>query len=399
MYFPYFFYGCSLEINAQRTAAYLDSASTVCNAGDLKSRLDLTCDCPPLHWTQEDDGAWVPAVYTNPATDQVAWFDASIPESGEFLGFMIESITQDQSVTSRNFTTRLSSSGGGTIGPLRNRERVLNFSVLMFACNEAAMEYGFRFLNDALMTRGCDTGSELCDAEFRDSCPPVDGFDATLDQGRWLLKNIAAVDGPTWGDLPLAGSACNMRRVNFTLVSEFPWKFKCDQFVDTENLAGFPAAGASCVNWDEILCGQQEVSVSVSEDLVIGETGLIIEVTAGTIDLQHVKIAIRPDPYGYEVNEGSRPAGYTRTEPCDLIYIPALPASHKLVYNTSIEEISVIAPGGGKFDGTAFIAATEGYAPTFPTLRCGAFAVSISASECSVVGSPSISVSSVHREI
>ena len=401
MYFPYFAFGCSLEINAQRTAAYLDSASVTCDAGDLKSRLDMTCDCPPLHWVQEDDGDWVSATYTNPATDQVGWFDASIPESGQFLGFMIESVTQEASIASRNFTTRLSSSGGGAIGPIRNRERRLNFSVLLFACNEPAMEYGFRFLSDALMSRGCDDSSMLCDAEFRDSCPPVGNGPepAVLDQGRWILQKVAAVDGPVWGELPLEGSACNIRRATFTIVSELPWKFKCPVSECQTNLAGFPSAGTDCDNWDEILCGQQEVSCSVSEELVIGETGLIIEVQAGSIDLQHIEIAIRPDPYGYEAFPLTRPPGYVRTAPCDLIYIPSLPASHRIVYNTAIEEITVQVPGGGTMDGTVFIAADEGYAPSFPTLRCGAFCVSVSVSECSVLGDPYVAVSSVHREI
>jgi hypothetical protein len=401
MYYPLFAYGCSLEINSQRTAAYLDSATTTCDAGDLKSRIDLTCDCDPLHWKQNDEtGVWSPAVYTNPVTDQAPWYDADIPESAQFLGFMIEDVKQDTAVSGRTFSTRLSSSGGGTIGPVRNKERRLDFTVLMFACNEPAMEYGFRFLNDMLMSPGCDDGCTLCDAEYRESCPAVDGSAESLDQGRWILKNVGAVIGPVWGDNPLSGSACNIRRVQFTLVSELPWKFKCPVPVCTDvALAGYPADGVDCVNWSDILCGKQEVSCTASEPLIIGETGLIIEVQAGDIDLQHIEIAVRPDPYGYEANEGTRPAGYVRTEPCDLIYLPAIPANSRLVYDTSIEEIKVVLPGGGEVDGTIYVATDEGNPPSFPTLRCGDFCISVSVSECSVVGTPTVSISSVHREL
>lgn len=403
MYFPLFAYGCSLEINAQRTAAYLDSANTTCDAGDLKSRIDLTCDCPPLHWAQDDTtGVWSSATYTNPVTDQAPWYDADIPESAQFLGFMIEDVKQDSAVSGRTFSTRLSSSGGGTVGPVRNKERRLDFSVLMFACNEAAMEYGFRFLNDTLMSPGCDDGCTLCDAEYRDSCPPIDNGPeaAALDKGRWILKNVGAVIGPVWGDNPLSGSACNIRRVQFTLVSELPWKFKCPVPVCTEvALAGYPADGVDCVNWSDILCGKQEVSCTVSEPLIIGETGLIIEVQAGDVPLQHIEIAVRPDPYGYEANEGTRPVGYVRTEPCDLIYLNELPPNSRLVYDTAVEEIKVVLPGGGEIDGTIFVSTEEGYPPSFPTLRCGDFCISVSVSECSVVGSPYVSISSVHREI
>lgn len=400
MYFPSFFYGCSLEINSQQTAAYLDSATTVCAAGDLASRIDLTCDCDPLRWRQNDDtGVWARTTYTNPATDQAPWVDADIPESAQFLGFMIEDVVQD-ALSARNITTRLSSSGGGTLGPVRNKERRFDFTVLMFACNEPAMEYGFRYLTDALMAPGCDDGCTLCNAEYRESCYPVDGSPASLDRGRWILKNVGAVVGPVWGDNPLSGSACNIRRVTFSMVSELPWKFKCPKVLcNNVALAGYPSDGVDCVNWSDILCGQQEVSCSASETLIIGETGLIIEVQAGNVDLQHIEIAIRPDPYGYECNKGTRPAGYVRTEPCDLIYLPAIPANSRLVYDTAIEKIMVVLPGGGEVDGTIFVATSEGSPPSFPTLRCGNFCISVAVSECSVVGTPTVSVSSVHREI
>ena len=203
-----------------------------------------------------------------------------------------------------------------------------------------------------------------------------------------------------WGDNPLKGSACNIRRVTFSLVSELPWKFKCP-VVECQDiaLAGYPSDGVDCVNWDEILCGQQEVSCAVSENLVIGETGMIIEITAGSVPLQHIDISIRPDPYGYECDETSRPPGYVRSDPCDRIVVPWIPASSTLVYDTSIEQVKIVLPGGGEIDGTAYISTDEGSAPTFPTLRCGTFCVSVAVSECSVVGSSTVTIKSVHREI
>lgn len=399
MYFPFFAFGCSLEINAQRTAAYLTNASTVCDPGDIQSRMDLKCECDPLNWVQEDDGDWVPATYTDPVADHVAWWDASIPESEQFLGFLIEDVTQSSSVTSRNLTTRLSTSGGGVIGPYKNKERRYDFTVLLFACNEAAMEYGFRFLHDALMSPGCDPGSALCDAEFRDSCPQVDGWPESLAQGRWILKNVGVVEGPVWADDPLDGSQCNIRRVTFSIASELPWKFKCPVFECQKSLAGYPVVESECANYDEIMCGQQEVSCLVSEELVIGETGMIIEVQAGSIPLQNIEITVRPDPYGYESYPETRPPGYQRNEPCDRIVVPSIPKSSTLVYDTSIEDISVILPGGGVVEGTMYIATDDGQPPSFPTLRCGSFCVSVSASECSILGDPHVRIQSVHREL
>lgn len=395
MIFPFFAYGCGFEINIERTRAYLANA---CDGG-LSCHIDLKCDCPPLHWVWDEDEEPVAATYTTPAFDDAPWYDASIPESAGFLGFMIENVTQN-AITARSVRTRLSTSGGGTLGPLRAKERRLDFTVLMFACNESSMEYGFRYLTDALGQPGCDDGCTLCDAEFRDSCPDVDGSAASLNKGRWVLKNVGLVEGPIWGEHPTKGSACNLRRVSFSLVSEFPWKFKCPVAECTDlPLEGAPADTAGCENATDILCGEHEVLCAVNESLIIGETGLIISVKAGTAPLQHIKIAIRPDRFGYECNEETRPVGYTRVEPCDLIYIPYLPTSHTLVYDTSIESIVIQVPGGGEFSGIPFVSTAEGSPPTYPSLRCGSFCVSVSASECSVVGTPTVSISSVHREI
>jgi hypothetical protein len=396
MIFPYFQLGCNFEVNVERTKAYLASADC---GDDMRSSIRLTCDCQPLHYVFNDNDVPVPATYTDPATDDAPWYDANIPESLGFLGFMIENVNVN-AISARKTTTRMSSSGGGVLGPLRSKERRLDFTVLMFACNELSMEYGFRYLTDALGTPGCDDECTLCDAEFRDSCPEVDGTIPSLNKGRWILKNVGLVDGPVWGDNPLKGSACNIRRVTFSLVSELPWKFKCP-VVECQDiaLAGYPSDGVDCVNWDEILCGQQEVSCAVSENLVIGETGMIIEITAGSVPLQHIDISIRPDPYGYECDETSRPPGYVRSDPCDRIVVPWIPASSTLVYDTSIEQVKIVLPGGGEIDGTAYISTDEGSAPTFPTLRCGTFCVSVAVSECSVVGSSTVTIKSVHREI
>lgn len=402
MYWPFFRLGCNLEINSQRTAAYLANVPTVCDDGDMSTQISMTCDCPPLHYVYNDAGAPVPATYTTPAGDQAPWLDGDIPESQQFLGFMIQDVVVN-AVASRQFTTRISSSGGGVLGPIRNKERRLDFTVLMFACNEPAMEYGFRYLTDALGAIGCDDGCTLCDAEFRDQCPPVTEVPtlaASLEVGRWTLKQVGLVDGPIWDTLPIESAACNVRRVKFSLISELPWKFKCP-VVECEGVALAPLAsdGVDCVNWSDILCGTNEVSCTVAENLIIGETGLIIEVTAGSVPLQHVEIAVRPDKFGYECDLDIAPVGYTRVAPCDLLYFPYIPASSTLVYDTSIEKVTIVLPGGGEIDGTSYIATDEGRAPTYPTLRCGAFCVSVSASACSVIGDPTVTISSVHREI
>lgn len=403
MYIPYFALGCNLEINAQRTSAYLGNVTTICGDGEFRGSQTLKCDCPPLYWAipDEPDGEIVAATYTTPSNDQAPWLDADIPESGQFLGFLVHQVTMN-SVTSRSVTTRVSSSGGGVLGPIRSKERRLDFEVLLFACNELAMEYGYRYLADALGSTGCDDTCTSCDAEYRDSCPPLDAppdWD-DLNKGRWILKNAAAVSGPDWMEPPVSGMACNVRMVKFSIVSEFPWKFKCPVTeCEDEPLAAFPGWEADCVNAEEFFCEQQYAYCSVSESLIVGETALIISVTAGTVPLQHIDIAITPDKFGYECDPDIRPVGYVLAEPCDRIQIPWIPAGSTIVYDTSTETITLSPAGGGSIDGTPFVSTEVGRPPTFPTLRCGTFCVRVGVSECSVQGDAVMTVQSVHREV
>ena len=362
----------------------------------------MSCDCPPLHWVVPDDGdPIVRANYTNPITDQVEWYDADIVESGQFLGYLIQDVTQN-SVASRSVKTRISSSGGGVLGPTRTMERRLDFTVLLFACNELAMQYGFRYLTDALHSGGCDDACTLCDAEFRDSCGPIEGTpdQADLDRGRWLLKNVGCIEGPIWDEAPVQGMTANIRSVKFSLVSEYPWKFKCPEVVEANlSLAGYDSWAADCTNVLHALCEQEYVYASVTEPLVIGETALIINVTAGDAPLRHVEISIIPDRDGYESAPETAPVGYTPATPCDYIRIRSLPASATLTYDTAIESITVQLPGGAIVDGSPYLSPKEGNPPTFPTVRCGKIAIRVGAAECSVVGNAHVSVQSVHREI
>jgi len=286
---------------------------------------------------------------------------------------------------------------------VRNKERRYDFTVLMFGCNELAMEYGFRFLADALSSNGCEESCTTCDAEFRDSCPDTAGnpplYDA-MQKGRWILKDIAAVEGPTWEKAPVEGMACNVRMVKFSLVSENPWKYKCP-VMECQDLpiTGSAAWAVNCTNIVNILCEQAYAYCSVTEPLIIGETGLIISIKSGSVPLEHVDISIIPDKFGYEANPGSAPANYVSLDPCDQIQIPYIPANSTFVYDTSSESVSVTLPGGAVTDGSPYISTVEGTPPTFPTLRCGAFAIRVGVSECSVIGSPTVTIQSVHREI
>jgi hypothetical protein len=68
--------------------------------------------------------------------------------------------------------------------------------------------------------------------------------------------------------------------------------------------------------------------------------------------------------------------------------------------DTAVETIKVTLPGGLVRDGTAYLDTDDGYAPTFPTLRCGSFCVCVTADRSTYEANNSvISISTIHREL
>ena len=68
MYWPYFALGCNLEINSQRTSAYINNASSIVTGG-IGANIDISCDCPALNYVYDVDDVPQIATYTTPAGD------------------------------------------------------------------------------------------------------------------------------------------------------------------------------------------------------------------------------------------------------------------------------------------------------------------------------------------
>lgn len=406
MYWPYFSLSCGgFEINENRTASYLSNACEICVPNSLLRDLGTKyyCNCNVLNWEiftdEEGDDTVIPANYVAPDIDGAPWYNPDSPESAGFLGFLVNDIKMN-SVVGRSVTTRATAYGGGVLGPLRRTERTIEFNVFMFACNSESMDYGFRYLTDALGGVGCDDGDcTLCEAEYRDNCavvgdpPTVSQFESSL----WILKNVGLLSGPNYTDNPAPSLACNVREVTFTLVSEQPYKYKCPiTEVDNEAFTGMPV---DCQSIDSWFCDDSTICNSVEENITIGETALIIQVQAGSKPLGDVRIEITPDQFGYVCSPETAPAGYVPPSPCASIRLTDVPSGAKLVYDTSIESIYMILPGGDVVDATRFLDPRVADIPSYPTLRCGSFCLCISVERCSVSPGSTLTVYSQHREL
>jgi hypothetical protein len=399
---PYLLYGCNFEINTARTAAYVQNRCDICD-DSIKASVWIDHSCTILNWTSEDRLTVDPVSYDSPITDGAPWIDSSYPESYRFLGFTIERVNKPTHIR-RTVTPKISGSGGGVLEAMRPTAQQMEFEVLLFACDELAMEYGFRYLVNALAGGGCDDPCTLCELEYRDSCPSYAGETPTIDeynQGLWILKNVGITVAPDWMDPPIEGLTHYVRRAKFTIASELPWKFNCPvTCVEDETFTLTPPTLPCGDDFESLFCRQTAVSCSVTEPTQVGETAFIINITAGgSKTLSGIEIRIIPDVYGWVCDPDSAPPGYVDPDPCDLVYIEDLPAGYTLSYDTSVESVVVTTNAGVVQDGTPYLSFDGiGGPPTYPVVRCGAYCVQVVVDECSVSDGAKVTIESVHRE-
>jgi hypothetical protein len=216
--------------------------------------------CPDL-----DKGLGYPFGY-NPANSP--WYDPAQPESIDFAGLLVTSVV---GLGPGEFTRTVTETAGvgAIIGQGRNSAPVVTVTGLLMAATCCAMEYGLRWLSNALRApcapgAPCSGGDLLflsCEPEFPDlDClvpeddgtydggDGYDGTDGTYDEGgveppfdyeEYLapyyraLRNAALISGPTVTSIVPRGCPecyeCGIYEVTFTV-----------------------AAGDPCVYWDPI---------------------------------------------------------------------------------------------------------------------------------------------------
>jgi hypothetical protein len=397
--------GGGLEMNPARVKAYIDNQCDVCTGTSRQNMPQLSVDCSILGFTSEPDEdevmVYTPSVWDTPATDPAPWYDSEVPESARFFGFYAESMTGLDSTVSRTVTTRVSAFGGGVMGPLRAAERRMEFTVLLFGCDDNALDYGFRFLANQLGQQGCTT-CETCDAEVRTSCVPIAGeepTDAEWNTGLWQLRGVGLVEGPLWEDPPVKNLSHYVRRARFTLASEYPWLYKC-QTMCTEAEVPEPPTTDVC-EICEFFGGVSTICCPMVEPLNIGETVPIISIYSGAEGLSDVTITITPDVHGYLVGGVAAPTGWVPPDTCSEIIIPFIPPSSTFVLDGTTETLSVKLPSGQVADGTPYIEPEPGTSISFPSVSCGRYAicVNIGGGGCGVSGDEHVTIETVHREL
>jgi hypothetical protein len=147
--------------------------------------------------------------FGSPYSDPAPWYDASRPESAEFYGVLLDSL---ESASPLARSTKQLASGGQSIGQILVRGRTVQASGAMYAATEQAMDYGVRWLGEALKG-SCEDICGLSTLCLLPACP-----DTGLPT-RWRrLYDAGLIDGPVVA--PIAGmNSCILRTVSFQLAA------------------------------------------------------------------------------------------------------------------------------------------------------------------------------------
>lgn len=204
--------------------------------------------------------------YVSPATDPAPWYEPARAESEDFIGLILEQVDVG-SVLSRSLTPN--SNGGGTLGRMIPRPRVIACSGIMFAASRAAMNYGARWLTDVLQgtycTDGCASDEAIilpaCSVDAEELTPPL--VTGTDTQFRTLF-DVGIADGPVFERVTEMSPECLVQRVSFQLVAAQPYLF---------------APETVCVE-DELLFSGDDVCCEVNTEEWVGDTTMRIELSS-----------------------------------------------------------------------------------------------------------------------
>lgn len=184
----YFAIGSQEAWNTTRLKAYMEALGSPFSSGAS------ICSCPTITREMLEDDAPAPA-YDTPTTDPAPWYDASVADSGRFLGFMPLTISgAEDSTRSRTVTNAVG--GGGIFGPARDLPRTITVTGLLIGTSCCGVAYGLRWFTEALKSCNGECGSDC--AEFFDCCPDTSLTRSEfLAQHRRTFRRTALVSGPT----------------------------------------------------------------------------------------------------------------------------------------------------------------------------------------------------------
>lgn len=205
--FPYLCFGSVELSNVNRVSEYVTSR------GIPGLNFAQNCGCPAIEPSYEP--------FISPASDPAPWYDATVPESLDFLGLVASDI-RVASVASRDVNNR--SGEGGVVSRLGLKHRLVQVKGQLIAATPLGMAYGEEWLREAL-AGGYQDGSCAGDVlQLLPACPEdLESTDAD-EYFRYLYK-VGIIDGPDFTQITTLPE-CTLQNVSFQLAAGVPWLYQ-----------------------------------------------------------------------------------------------------------------------------------------------------------------------------
>jgi hypothetical protein len=343
--------------NGARTIQYLRNG-----LGGDRWQIGEGCSCHVLTTEWCPSAAGPEDCFVAPNVDPAPWYDASVPESAEFLGVLIKDLRPwFDGQAQRNVTPRISGLGGASIGPLFMTPRDLPVPATLIASSCAGMEYGRRWLQYQL-ARLCDPCA-LSVARIRSYCPAADGSDDTA--GEWFVYEVGLTSGMSdtlqsdaFGMASFAGGdegCCDFVEANFTLLAGNPYLYKRTVTCQAATPLNPSACDPDCIDFCDWLTTPPPTVQCVVEPPTVGVLGTVITLVAGAgmHNLTLETLSDCDDP----------------TSIIGSLGIPYLPAGSVMVIDSALRQITFTPAGGTPVDGTPYISLPFGFG--IPWLEVG----------------------------
>lgn len=236
------------------------------------------CDASGLSYPAS--GAWpnprlYPASYgyfTNPGNDNAPWVDPEQPASYGFLGLVLTDITGWDTTETRSLD-QAASGRGGILGPQMMAPRHLTAKGFLVAQNCASMEYGRRWLADALAGELCPG----CDSLYADILPLCGAADET-PRRRLYDAGLEELSVDTSDPV----SCCYVTPVAFTLAIADPYIFTVPEVVIADQVLAPLADDTPAVPFETwLFSAPDEICVDLADE-GLGDDAAIVTLYGGT---------------------------------------------------------------------------------------------------------------------
>lgn len=212
-----------------------------------------------------------PQVFVSPAVDGAPWYDPAVPASADYLGLLILEM-EGLDITSGRDMTAAVGGVGSILGPAVLDGRTMAVSGWVLSASCAGMEYGRRWLGEALAGALCDD----CEGDYADVLLTC-GDD---DSEPWRMWDVGLSSFTLQPDDSPA--CCFVREVRFTMLAADPYLYRPAVSEGPPVVLNPGGADDPLIPFEDWLFGVETQTCVSLTDLLVGDDAAIFTFHGGT---------------------------------------------------------------------------------------------------------------------